>query len=168
MVDPDSFGEEPPSLRLRKLMIAGNSLWWGYKVRMARHPLHPFPYPQPIISTPIAYWQALSMHRLQNTISQKQHPYNKESTPLILPHIGFEHRPLQSEFDTLPERQSSTFETELPSVFIDFLSPFFWIQATATTLRPHTKQKTEKYKTSTVYIGQRQVTKMSQGNKKIK
>ena len=85
------------------------------------------------------------MHRLQNTISQKQHPYNKESTPLILPHTGFEHRPLQSEFDTLPKRQSSTFETELPSVFIDFLSPFFWIQATATTLRPHTKQKPEKY-----------------------
>ena len=26
MVDPDSFGEEPSSLRLRKLMIAGSSL----------------------------------------------------------------------------------------------------------------------------------------------
>ena len=63
MVDPDSFGEEPSSLRLRKLMIAGNSLWWRYKVRMARYPLHPFPYPQPIISTSIAYWQALWMHR---------------------------------------------------------------------------------------------------------
>ena len=108
------------------------------------------------------------MHHLQNTVSQKQFPYNKESTPLFLPHVRFEHGPLQPEFDILPKRQSSTFKTELPSVFIDFLSPFFWIQATATTLRPHTKQKTEKYKTSTVYIGQRQVTKMSQGNKKIK
>ena len=136
-VHPDSLGEEPSSLLLRKLMIAGNSLWWRYVIRMANHPLHLFPYPQPIISTPIAYWQALLMYRLQNTVSQKQFPYNKESTPLILPHVGFEHGPLQPEFDTLPKRQSSTFETELPSVFIDFLSPFFWIQATATTLRPH-------------------------------
>ena len=32
----------------------------------------------------------------------------------------------------------------------------------------HTKQKTEKYKSSTVFIVQRQVTKMSQDNKKIK
>ena len=124
-VHPDSFGEEPSSFILRILMIEGSSLWWRYVIRMANHPPLPFPYPQPIISTPIAYWQALSMHRLQNTISQKQHPYNKESTSLILPHIGFEHRPLQSEFDTLPKRQSSTFKTELPSVFIDFLSPFF-------------------------------------------
>ena len=84
------------------------------------------------------------MHRLQNTISQKQYPYNKESTPLILPHTAFEHGPLQPEFDTLPKRQSSTFKTELPSVFIDFLSPFFfWIQVTATTLRPDTKQITK-------------------------
>ena len=124
-VHPDSFGEEPSSLILRKLMIAGSSLWWRYVIRMANHPLHPFPYPQPIISTPIAYWQALSMHRLQNTISQKQFPYNKESTPLILLYVGFEDGPLQPEFDTLPNRQSSTFETELPSVFIDFLTPFF-------------------------------------------
>ena len=85
------------------------------------------------------------MHRLQNTISQKQFPYNKESAPLILPNVGFEHGPLQPEFDTLPKRQSSTFQTDLPLVFTDFLFPFFWIQATATTLRPHTKQKTEKY-----------------------
>ena len=125
MVHPDYFSEEPSSLILRKWMIADSSLWWRYVIRMVNHPLHPFPYPQPIISTPIAYWQALPMHRLQNTVSQKQHPYNKESTSLILPHIGFEHRPLQSEFDTLPKRQSSTFKTELPSVFIDFLSPFF-------------------------------------------
>ena len=144
-VHPDSFGEEPSSLILRKLMIAGSSLWWRYVIRMANHPLHPFPYPQPIISTPIAYWQALSMHRLQNTISQKQFPYNKESAPLILPNVGFEHGPLQPEFDTLPKRQSSTFQTVLPSVCIDFFTPFFWIQATATTLRPLTKQKTEKY-----------------------
>ena len=144
-VHPDSFGEEPSSLILRKLMIAGSSLWWRYVIRMANHPLHPFPYPKPIISTPIAYWQALSMHHLQNTVSQKQFPYNKESTPLFLPHVRFEHGPLQPEFDILPKRQSSTFKTELPSVFIDFLSPFFWIQATATTLRPHTKQKPEKY-----------------------
>ena len=85
------------------------------------------------------------MHRLQHTISQKQFPDNKESTPLVVPYIGFEHGPLQPEFDTLPNRLSSTFQTELPSVFIDFLSPFFWIQATVTTLTPHTKQKTEKY-----------------------
>ena len=85
------------------------------------------------------------MHRLENTISQKQFPYNKESTPLILLYVGFEDGPLQPEFDTLPNRQSSTFETELPSVFIDFLTSFFWIQAIATTLRPLTKQKTEKY-----------------------
>ena len=124
-VHSDSFGEEPSSLRLRKLMIAGSSLWWRYVIRMANHPLHPFPYPQPIISTPIAYWQALSMHRLQNTISQKQFPYSKESTPLILPYVGFEHGSLQPELDTLPNRQSSTSQTELPSVFIDFLSPFF-------------------------------------------
>ena len=125
MVHPDSFDEEPSSLILRKLMIAGSSLWWRYAIGMANHPLHPFPYPQPIISTPIAYWQALSMHRLQNTISQKQYPYNKESTPLILPHVGFEHGSLQPEFNTLPKRQSCTFETELPSVFIDFFYPFF-------------------------------------------
>ena len=123
-VHPDSFDEEPSSLILRKLMIAGSSLWWRYVIRIANHPLHPFPYLQPIISTPIAYWQALSMHRLQNTISQKQYPYNKESTPLILPHVGFEHGSLQPEFNTLPKRQSCTFETELPSVFIDFFSPF--------------------------------------------
>ena len=126
-VHPDSFGEEPSSLILRKLMIVGSSLWWRYVIRMANHPLHPFPYPQSIISTPIAYWQALSMHRLQHTISQKQFPYNKESTPLFLPHVGFEHEQLQPELDT--KGQSSTFQTELPSVFIDFLSPFFWIQA---------------------------------------
>ena len=84
LVHSDSFGEESSLLLLRKLMIAGSSLWWRYVIRMANHPLHPFPYPQPIISTPIAYWQALSMHRLQNTISQKQFPYNKESTPLML------------------------------------------------------------------------------------
>ena len=84
------------------------------------------------------------MHHLQNTISQKQFPNNK-SLLLILTHVGFEHGPLQPEFDTLPKRQSSTFQTELPSVYIDFLSPFFWIQTTATTLRPHTKRKTEKY-----------------------
>ena len=122
-VHPDSFGEEPSSLILRKLMIAGSSLWWRYVIRMANHPLHPFPYPQSIISTPIVYWQALSMHCLQNTISQKRFPYNKESTPLFLPHVGFKHGPLQLEFDT--KRPSSTFQTELPSVFIDFLTPFF-------------------------------------------
>ena len=142
-VHPDSFGEEPSSLILRKLMIAGSSLWWRYVIRMANHPLHPFPYPQPIISTPIAYWQALSMHRLQNTISQKQFPYNKESTPLFLPHVGFEHGPLQPELDT--KHQSSTFQTELHRYLLISFPPFFWIQATATTLRPHTKQKTEKY-----------------------
>ena len=124
-VHPDSFGEGPSSLILRKLMIADSSLWWIYGIRMANHPLHPFPYPQLIISTPIAYWQTLSMHRLQHTISQKQFPYSKESTPLVLPYIGFEHGPLYPEFDTLPNRQSSTFQTELPSVFIVFLSPFF-------------------------------------------
>ena len=127
MVHPDSFGEEFSSLILRKLMFAGSSLWWRYEIRMANHPIHPFPYPQSIISTPIAYWQALSMHCLQNTISQKQFPYSKESTPLFLPHVGFKHQPLQPEFDT--KHQSSTFQTELPSVFTDFLSPFFWIQA---------------------------------------
>ena len=125
-VHPDSFGEETSSFILRKLMIEGSSLRWRHVIRMANHPLHPFLYPQPIISTPIAYWQAPSIHRLQITISQKQHPYNKESTPLILAHVGFEHRPLQPEFDTLPNRQSSTFETKLPSVFIDFLSPLFF------------------------------------------
>ena len=122
-VHPDSFGEELSSLILRKLMIAGSSLWWRYVIRMANHPLHPFPYPQSIISTPIVYWQALSKHPLQNTISQKQFPYNKENTPLFLPHVGFEHGPLQPEFDT--KRQSSTFQTELQTVCIDFLSPFF-------------------------------------------
>ena len=124
---PDSFGEEPSSLILRKLMIAGSSLWWRYVIRMANHPLHPFPYPQPIISTPIAYWQALSMHRFQNTISQIQYLYNKESTPSILSLVGFEHEPLQPELHTLPMYQSFDFDTEVPSVFIDFLSPFFWI-----------------------------------------
>ena len=142
-VHPDSFGEEPSSLIFRKLMIAGSSLWWRYVIRMANHPLHPFPYPQSIISTPIVYWQALSKHPLQNTISQKQFPYNKENTPLFLPHVGFEHGPLQPEFDT--KRQSSTFQAELPLVFIDFLSHFFWIQATATTLRPYAKQKPVKH-----------------------
>ena len=98
-IHPDSFGKEPSLIILRKLMIAGSSLWWRYVIRMANHPLHPFPYPKPIISTPMAYWQALSIHHLQNTISQKQFPYKKESTPLILHHVGFKHRPLQLEFD---------------------------------------------------------------------
>ena len=133
----DSFGEEFSSLIFRKLMIAGSSPWWRYVIIMANHSLHPFPYPQSIISTPIVYWQALSMHHLQNIISQKQFPYNKESTPLFLPHVGFEHGPLQPELDT--RRQTSTFQVELPLVFIDFLSHFFWIKATATTLRPYTK-----------------------------
>ena len=92
------------------------------------------------------------MQRLQNTISQKQFQYNKESTLSILPYFGFEHRPLQPEFDTLPNRQSSTFQTELPSVFIDFLSPFFWIQATATTLTPNTKQKTKILSQHLIYM----------------
>ena len=70
---------------------------------------------------------------------------------LILHHFGFEHGPLQPEFDTLPKRQSSIFETELPLVFINFLSPFFWIQATATTLRSHTKQKTKILNQHTIY-----------------
>ena len=86
------------------------------------------------------------MHRLPSTISQKQLSYNKEITPLFLPHVGLEHRPLQPEFNTLPKRQSYTFQTELPSVFIDFLSPFFQVQAIATTLRPHKKQKQKNIK----------------------
>ena len=86
------------------------------------------------------------MHRLPSTICQKQLSYNKEITPLFLPHVGFEHGPLQPEFNTLPKRQSYTFQTDLPSVFIDFLSPFFQVQATATTLRPHKKQKQKNIK----------------------
>ena len=86
------------------------------------------------------------MHRLPSTISQKQLSYNKEITPLFLPHVGLEHRPLQPEFNTLPKRQSYTFQTELPLVFIDFLSPFFQVQAIATTLRPHKKQKQKNIK----------------------
>ena len=64
------------------------------------------------------------MHRLQNTISQTQYPYNKENMPLILPHIGFENGPLRPESDTLPKRHSSDLDTELLSVFIDLRSPF--------------------------------------------
>ena len=78
-VYPNSFGEEPSSLRLRKLMILCSILWWKYTMRMTNHPLHPFLYPQPIIITSIAYWQVLWMHHLQNTVSQTQYPNNKES-----------------------------------------------------------------------------------------
>ena len=59
-VHPYSFGEEPSSLILRKLVIAGSSLWWRSLIRMANYPFRPFPYPQPIISTTKDYWQALA------------------------------------------------------------------------------------------------------------
>ena len=67
---------------------------------------------------------------------------------LILPSVRFEHGPLQPELGTLPKRHLYDYDIELPSEF--------------------TKQRTEKYQTVTLYIGQKQVTKMSQGNKKTK
>ena len=103
-VNPDFFDEKPSSLRLRKLMIAGSRLWWRYTIKIVNHPLQPFPDSQSIISTSIAYWQALLMHRLQNTISQTQYSYKKEGMRLILPHVGFKHGTFQLELDTSPKR----------------------------------------------------------------
>ena len=117
------------------------------------------------------------MHCLQNTISQIQYPCNKESTPLvlILPHVGFEHGPLQPQFDTLPKRQSSTFETELPSVFTDFLSPFFFDSSHSSNPKAPYKTKNRKilnqhliYRTKTSDLNvtryQKDKSKKSTGN----
>ena len=41
------------------------------------------------------------MHCLQNTVLQTQYLNNKEDVPYILPHAGFEHRPLQRDLETL-------------------------------------------------------------------
>ena len=43
---------------------------------MGNHPLHPFPYPEPIVVTSITYWQALPIHHLQTT-------FHKHSTQTI-------------------------------------------------------------------------------------
>ena len=74
---------------------------------MTNHPLHTFPYPQPIIITSVAFWQALLMHRFQNTVSQTQYPKNKEGVPLILPHAVFKHGLMWQELDTLPKHHTS-------------------------------------------------------------
>ena len=43
------------------------------------HLLYPFPNPQPITITYIAFWQLLPMHRLQNTVS----PIVKKKNPQV-------------------------------------------------------------------------------------
>ena len=64
---------------------------------------------------------------------------------LVLHHFEFEHGPLQPEFDTLPKRQSSIFEAELPSVFIDFLTPVFFYSSHSNNPKVPYKTKLEKY-----------------------
>ena len=100
MVYPDSFCEEPSSLRLTKLMIAGSSLWWRYTIKMENHPLPPFPYHQPINIASIAYW-----HRFQNTVSRTQYSNNKLRRAINLALCWVRTRTLAAEVTNLTEAQ---------------------------------------------------------------